>query len=347
VRPVAHAPAFTPSPAALALAARLSLPQQVAQLFMVSVDGRGTTAPAGTDGPGWGGFVLDSSNFSSDAQVKSLVAALRAAGSTGGRPVPLLAATQEGGPDTAFRDLPPQSEAVIGATGQPSVATAQALAAGKRLRSLGLAMTIAPLADVDTPGGPLSGRLFSVDPAAVARFGLAALSGYAQAGVISAVGHFPGSGGASADPDQMTATVGGGLDQLRSRDLIPFAAITAQAPVIMMSNAAYAAFDGVTPAGLLRSAVTLLRGQFAFAGAVMSDDLDATLQATGSDPGSVALQALQAGDDLLYITGPGSEHQQAFAGVLAAAQRSVAVQALVREALLRDLTLKLRFGVAR
>jgi beta-N-acetylhexosaminidase len=163
--------------------------------------------------------------------------------------------------------------------------------------------------------------------------------------MISAVGHFPGSGGASADPDQMTATVGGSLAQLRGRDLAPFAAVAPLAPVIVMSNAAYVAFDGVTPASLLPQAVALLRHEYGFSGVVMSDDLDATLNATGSDPGTAAVQALQAGDDLLYITGPPSEHTAAYEAVLAAAQRSASVRTMVRDALLRDLTLKVRYGI--
>jgi beta-N-acetylhexosaminidase len=115
--------------------------------------------------------------------------------------------------------------------------------------------------------------------------------------------------------------------------------------VIVMSNASYVAFDGVTPASLLPAAVRLLRRSYGFGGVVMSDDLDATLNATGSDPGTAALQALQAGDDLLYITGPPTEHMAAFSAVLAAAQRSPAVRSLVRRAVLRDLTLKLRYGI--
>jgi beta-N-acetylhexosaminidase len=143
----------------------------------------------------------------------------------------------------------------------------------------------------------------------------------------------------------MTATVGGSLAQLEDRDLIPFAAIAAHVPVIVMSNAEYTAFDGVTPAGLLPAAVRLLRSRYGFTGVVMTDDLDAASFATGQTPGQVAVRALQAGDDLLYISGPPSEHAIAYAGVLALAQHSAAARAVVRQALLRDLTLKAHFGL--
>ncbi len=338
-------PAFTPLPAAVSRAASLPLEQQVAQLFLVSVSGRSPTASAIHGSLNWGGYVLGRQNFAGDAALAALTKAISASAPPAPAVAPLVAATQEGGPDTAFPDLPPQGEAALGATDTPQQAGSQAQLAGTRLRSLGISMTLAPLADVDNAGGALSGRLFGTDPSAVARFTKAAVLGYDSAGVISAVGHFPGSGGASADPDQMTATVGGSLTDLRSRDLIPFAAIVASAPVIVMSNAAYVAFDGVTPASLLPQAVKLLRQGLGYQGVVMSDDLDAALQPTNSDPGTAALGALQAGDDLLYITGPPSEAQSAYTGVLAAARAHSAIRALVHDALLRVLSLKGRYGL--
>jgi beta-N-acetylhexosaminidase len=344
VRPVGRS-VFKPRPAAIALAAKLPLDRQVAQLFMVGVGGTGASGVA-VGAVDWGGFVLASSNFVGVGQVSSLISALNSAVSSGGV-APLIAALQEGGPTTAFKGLPPQGEAAIGASGAPALAQAQASLAGRRLLPLGVNMTLAPLADVDTPGGPLSGRLFGTDPALVARYSLAAVRGYAAAGVISAVGHFPGTGDASADPDQMMATVGGSLASLRAHDLVPFAAVAAEAPVILMSNAVYAAFDGVTPAGLLRPAVDLLRNEYGFGGAVMSGDLDAAIQATGGDAGSAALQALKAGDDLIFAGGAAGEQQAAYSAVLAAARSSAAVRARVHDALLHVLTLKVRFGLVR
>ena len=58
------------------------------------------------------------------------------------------------------------------------------------------------------------------------------MDGYHAAGVISAVGHFPGSGAASADPDQTSATVGLTMAELQASDLVPFAAVAPSAPVI-------------------------------------------------------------------------------------------------------------------
>jgi beta-N-acetylhexosaminidase len=114
-----------------------------------------------------------------------------------------------------------------------------------------------------------------------------------------------------------------------------------------MSNAVSAAFHGVTPAGLLRQAVDLLRSEYGFQGVVMSDDLDAALQATGGNAAAAAVAALDAGDDLLYITGSTAEQLAAYDGVLAAARRSAAARRRVMHAALRVLSLKARFGLLR
>lgn len=115
--------------------------------------------------------------------------------------------------------------------------------------------------------------------------------------------------------------------------------------MIMMSNAVYAAFDGVTPAGLLPQAVRLLRDQYGFQGAVMTDDLDAALQATGGSAGQAAVSAVQAGEDLLYITGSPAEQLSAYHAVLSAAQSGRISRARIHDALLHVLTLKARYGL--
>jgi beta-N-acetylhexosaminidase len=340
-----HATAFTPSPAAVALAVRLPLPSQVAQLFLIGLNGTAMSSPdvAAFANNDWGGAELSRGNFVSDTQIGALAAGIASLARSAGNVPPLIAAPQEGGPDTAFPDLPPEGEATIGASGSPATARAQALLAGKQLLALGVNMTFAPLADVDVPDGALTGRLFGTAPGGVARDAAAAVSGYGAAGIISAAGHFPGAGAASADPDEMNATVGGSLQSLEQRDLIPFAAIASSVPVIMMSNATYAAYDGVTPAGLIPQAVQLLRNRYGFPGVVMTDDLDAALLVTGGTAGQAAVSAVQAGDDLLYITGSPGEQLSAYHAVLSAVDSGRISHAVIRNALLRDLTLKARY----
>jgi beta-glucosidase-like glycosyl hydrolase len=103
VRPV-PAPPFRPAPAAVAVANRMPLAQQVAQLFMVGIDGSGPDADRSIGIPDVGGVVLTSANFVSDSQVGTLVGDLKTAAHSAGAQPPLIAATQalEAGDDVLY-----------------------------------------------------------------------------------------------------------------------------------------------------------------------------------------------------------------------------------------------------
>jgi beta-N-acetylhexosaminidase len=304
------AAAPVPSPA-LRLAARLPLDQAVAQLFLVSSKGR-----ADRD---WGGLVVTRpAHLTRNGRIEPFVAAA---------------------PDAVLAGL---SQPTITT---PAAAQTAATKAGTALRRAGVNMTFGPSADVAAAGSPVAGRAFRGAPGQVAALAGAALDGFAKARVIAAVGSFPGEGGASADPDQQQATVGGSLAELRSRDLVPFAAVAARAPALAVSNASYAAFDGVTPATLLPAAVQgVLRGQLRFGGVVISGDLEATVVATNGAIGPTAVQALRAGCDLVDIQGPRTDQEAAYRAVLAAARSG---RLRIRTSLERVLALKARYGLIR
>ena len=69
-------------------------------------------------------------------------------------------------------------------------------------------MTLAPVADVGVAAGPVEDQVFADDARVVTRLTAAAVDGYRRGRVAAAVGHFPGEGSASADPDVANATVG-------------------------------------------------------------------------------------------------------------------------------------------
>jgi beta-N-acetylhexosaminidase len=298
-----------PSPAQR-LAARLPLDRAVAQLFLVDDSGR-----LDRD---WGGVVVKAPERLDAGRIKPFVVAA---------------------PDAV---LPSLSQPTI-----TTLAAARDAAAkvGGLLRRDGVNMTLSPSADVSVQGSPVADRAFPGPPAQVAALTGAALDGFVQAHVIAAVGNFPGEGGASADPNQEQATVGGSLQELRTRDLVPFTAVASRAQAMVVSNAIYAGFDGVTPAVLLPAAIQqLLRGQLHFGGVVVSGDLGATVVATGGALGPTAVAALRAGCDLVYV-GDGAE--SAYRAVLAAARSGRLPRARILASLQRVLALKARYGLIR
>jgi len=142
------------------------------------------------------------------------------------------------------------------------------------------------------------------------------------------------------------ATVGLSLAELRHRDLLPFAAVIHRTPVIQVSNAVYAAYDGVTPAVELQQVVGgLLRKRMRYGGVVMTGDLAATAPVLGETVGTAAVHALQAGSDLLYVSGGPTQQEQAYGAVLRAVRGGRIARDRLELSVLRVLALKRRYGL--
>jgi beta-N-acetylhexosaminidase len=99
------------------------------------------------------------------------------------------------------------------------------------------------------------------------------------------------------------------LDELMSRDLVPYQTLTTQGPVgVMLGHLEVPGLTGNTPASLSAAAVNLLRsggyGGPGFNGPIFTDDLS-SMAAINSRYGvaEAVLRALQAGNDVaLWIT---------------------------------------------
>ena len=136
--------------------------------------------------------------------------------------------------------------------------------------------------------------------------------------LFAAVKHFPGLGSASQSTEDVPAEVGQSLDDLRARDLIPFeAAIRARVPAVALSHGLYATDDFVTPGSRSKKIATdLLKRQLKFKGIAITDDLaDPPITALGSVP-DAAVAAVEAGSDMVYISGPVGDQQAAYVAVL-------------------------------
>jgi beta-N-acetylhexosaminidase len=316
------------------LALGLPVGDAVAQLFAVGFAGTGPQAPmvAQLKTRSWGVVVLDGQNTLAPVQARTLARALLAAAHRGGRPAPLLAVADP----TAYPgvEMLPQYQQVSAADARD-----QARRAAKVLRAGSVRAAFAPVADLANAGGPAADFGFTDDAARAARLTAAATAGWRSAGVMPIVGHFPGQGGASDDPEDDPATVGGPLDDIRTTDMVPFVAAKDAAPAIQISDALYTAFDGVTPATLLPDAYRLLRGT-GFDGVAVSGDLNAATAATGSSVARAAVDALRAGADLLYVPGDAGDQAAAYRAVLDAVRRGKVSRERLADALLHVSALK-------
>jgi beta-N-acetylhexosaminidase len=319
-----------------AIAARLATPQLIAQLFVVGV--RGTQPSPATlraeRRHGWGGVVLTPANWTGARRTRRLTTRLQAAARAAHR-LPLLVGAGPGLPGVS-----------IAHGTRASGARRHAATAGRALGRAGVNLALGPIADVGAEGGPLEDEAVANDPRAVTRVVSAALRGYRRSKTIAAVGHFPGQGSAAGNPDFEPAPVGQSLAELRARDLRPFEAVVHTAPVVVASNAIFAAFDGATPAVLLPEAVDgLLRDRLGYRGVVMSDDLLAAGATMHTDVGPTAVEALKAGADLLYVPGAPPAQERAYRAVLSAWQHGELSTARLRASARRVLALKRAYGL--
>lgn len=250
-------------------------------------------------------------NVRTAPELSALTDALQAAAARIGRPTLLVGADHETGQLHALgEDLTPFPGAMaLGAIDDSGLTERVGAAIGTELRALGVNVVYAPVCDLATnPRNPVVGiRSFGADPAAVGRHAAAMVRGLQSAGVAATVKHFPGHGDPGADSHLGLPVVERTADELRERELEPFAAaIDAGARLAMAGHLAVPALTGRrdVPATLAPQLLrTLLRGDLGFAGVTVSDALDMGAIAGGNGTGVDVATALDAGTDLL-LCGP-------------------------------------------
>lgn len=178
---------------------------------------------------------------------------------------------------------------------------AAADATGLELRQLGFTWVFAPVADVTIGAADptIGSRSPSGDPEVAATTVQAALSGYNRAGIVSTVKHFPGHGSATADSHESLPLIGSSLEELRRRDLPPFAgAVSSGAPAVMVGHLDVPALEGGVPTSLSPATYDLLREDLGFEGVAITDSLGMGAVVATTRP---AVTAVKAGADLLLM----------------------------------------------
>jgi len=239
-------------------------------------------------------------------QQGDLHAAIAAVTPKNGLPV-LVSGDEEGGTVQRLRAalglLP--SAAKMAASGTAAQAGSRFAAYAHKMADLGFAMNLGPSLDVGSGSG-LGTRSFGDDVATVSEYGNAVIAGVREAGLVPVTKHWPGIGGGASDPHAGPSPVAS-IDQLRTRDLVPFdRAIAAGVPAIMVSHAAVPGLTDGVPASLSRAAITgELRGREHFDGLVVTDSLGmGAVSAQKLSDAQAAVVAIEAGADIALVSDP-------------------------------------------
>ena len=169
------------------------------------------------------------------------------------------------------------------------------------------------------------GRTFSSDPEHVTAQARAYIAGMHEAGILTALKHFPGHGSSRVDSHlgftDVTDTADPDVELLPYRRLIE----EGLADSVMPGHVFNRSLDPWYPASLSRATVTrLLRGRLDYRGVVVSDDLlmGAITRHYGLEES--ALLALRAGVDVLLISQNSVKNEpRAAARVVAAIERAL------------------------
>jgi beta-N-acetylhexosaminidase len=269
------------------------------------------------------GLILYRRNFESPTALAALLDGLESAL---GRRL-LVATDHEGGRIvmlgqgvTIFPD-----NLALGTAGEEGFAFRQGLIEARELRRLGVDLNLGPCLDVLTERySPNIGiRSYGKDPKIVARYGVARIRGMARGGLSACPKHFPGKGHSPLDAHLKLPTIDSTPEEMRAVHLPPFVdALAAGAEAVMTSHPVYPRLDpsGVPATFSRRITHDWLRGELAFEGVVVSDDLEMGAVSETCPIGEAAVRAAAAGHDLLLIchTEPA---QRAAAAALVAAYR--------------------------
>ena len=257
--------------------------------------------------PRVGGVILFSRNYASPEQLAELTAAIRVLR----KPELLVAVDHEGGRVQRFRRgftlVPPMRTLGDLYEKDSWAAVREARAIGwtiaSELRPRGIDFSFTPVLDLDHGASQVIGdRALHGEPAIVAELAVALRRGLQAGGMAAVAKHFPGHGYVAADSHVALPVDSRAMDDIRQRDLLPFARLVEDGvEAIMPAHVVYEQVDR-SPAGFSRRWITdVLRKELGYDGLVISDDLDMVGAQAVGDIVARATAAISAGCDMVLV----------------------------------------------
>ena len=342
-----------------AVLAGMSEGQRVGQLFMAGVAATGpVSSQISSDISTYhtGSVILTGRSTAGVGATRTLtnqLQGLATGAATDG--VPLFVATdQEGGnvqvlSGSGFSVMP---TALSQGTESPTSLLANADTWGGQLAAAGVNLNLAPVLDTvpanltatNQPIGVFQ-REYGTTPTAVTAAGTAFIQGMHEAGISTAIKHFPGLGRATGNTDT-TFGVTDNVTTYNDPYLQPYSAAVhlVGAQVVMVSEAIYTKVDAAHQAVFSPTVIGgMLRGELGFHGVIMSDSMDATA-VDELTPAQRAVDFINAGGDLVLATSA-ADIPAMYNAVLAQAQSSSSFASLVNNAALTVLIAKEQTGL--
>lgn len=293
-----------------------------------------------------GGLLYAEKNLEDEEQVKELLEGTQSFLTEGGKMPTFLAIDEEGG------DIDPVASVLettsfdtmkeIGEGNDPEAARAMGETIAKEISALGFNVNFAPVADLSS-NALIDSRAFSEDAGQAASMVASVVKGSQSNGVLNAVTHFPGLGSiddvAHIERTRLERT----MEELKAEELLPFqSAIEQEVGFIIVSHAVLTALDDQRPCSMSPAAISLLRDDMGFRGIVLTDVLDIPAITDNYSAGDAALNAVNAGADMLLCPEDLGEAVQA---LLEAVEDGDIEESRINESVVRILAAKIKLGL--
>ena len=290
----------------------MNLSKKIGQLFMVGFDGLEVNEHISRMIRQYhvGGVILFRRNVDTPEQVARLCRALQELNAGVSDQPLLIAIDQEGGMVMRVEQgvTPIPSAMAFQQAGSVGYCEQLNRVCGDEMRQLGINMNLAPVLDVNNnPLNPVIGvRAYGEDPATVIQYGMAAMRGLKDSGLVTTAKHFPGHGDTATDSHYGMALVPHDRARLDSVELAPFrAAIAQNVDAIMTAHVVFPAIEAEPelPATLSRAVLTdLLRNEMGFKGAIITDCLEMAAISETVGVSKAAVATLAAGADIVLVS---------------------------------------------
>ena len=291
----------------------MTLEEKVGQMFLARYPEKGVLEEIETQKPG--GYILFSRDF--DNETKASISKELKQDQDKSKIDLALGVDEEGGTVVRvsnhknFRNTKFLSPQQLWAKGQLTLILSDSKEKSELLKSIGLNMNLAPVADVPTSAKDfIYARSYGRGAEKTAIYVSELIKTMNQSGMISTMKHFPGYGN-NVDTHTGIAIDKRPYSTFETSDFLPFkAGIEANGPTILVSHNVVESMDKDKPASLSEKVHKILREDLAFSGIIMTDDLAMDAVKSYVENGQAAVQAVLSGNDMIISSNFATQKQE-------------------------------------
>ncbi len=324
--------------------AEMSLEEKVGQLFLARVPAEGQTGDI--QSCHLGGYLLFSRDFENETP-ETLKAKIQSYQNAASTPM-LIASDEEGGEVTRISSVDGLTDGHFGspqavyASGGLDAVKVDTDHKSQILKDYGINYNLAPVADVATdPGSFIYSRTAGLDAGGTAEYIKVVVTAMKANQEGSCLKHFPGYGD-NGDSHGEIIRDDRSLDTFEQTDFVPFeAGIDAGADSVLVSHNIMSCLDTAEPASLSGAVHDYLRNTLHFDGVIITDDFDMKGLSDFIDQDNGAVQAVQAGNDMMIS----SSYKDQIPSVVQAVQNGTLSESAIDASVRRILKMKINLGI--